>query len=88
MNIFKFIRIWYFADNQDGICADSFKELEKSMLLAVNEIESLSDMIPFYMPLSNNYVNNFAILITKTNHIYYLKDTDKTKELRSLLSSL
>jgi len=88
MDLNKFIRIHYFSDNKNGICGDDFKAPEKTIYLNTDSIESMSTRIGFYTPLTNIFIDNYFIIVTKSNHVYYLKNTDTSTELLTYLSNL
>lgn len=79
-------KLWFLKKASEGFCGDAFKrpKKQKSINLNLNFLLSLSDLEPFSMPFTGNYVGKFAEVTMVNNDRYYI-DEDSFIDLQRRL---
>ena len=69
MDLYK---LYYFSKSKYGICGSDFENERKMVLINISLILSLSDLMKFNLPLSGEYLEDFALLTMQNNDKYYI----------------
>ena len=69
-----FFKLHFFKKTSNGICANDFKNKTEIDTINLKMVLSLSNLQKFEMPLTGNYVGNYALLTMNNNDKYYLHE--------------
>lgn len=69
-----FYKLHYFQKSKEGICADDFKNEEKTYTINLKMVLSLSDLIEFETPFTRRYVGDYALLTMANDDKYYINE--------------
>lgn len=80
-------KLSYLRKSESGLCGDDFKRPERSDMINLNLLISLSDLQDFELPFSGKFVGKYAIVTMSNNDCYYINEQsylDFLKVLRKL----
>lgn len=71
--------------NKNVICADDFKSTDKTAMINLKAISSLTELEPFILIFSGKHVNNYATLTMTNNDRYYIREETYEKLKNNLV---